>query len=86
MVALHYSPYSLVCSLLGLQLRRLCVRGNYLSAFVLGRAIKVTTCPLNQLSYTKSLPVSLSLKMNFEDVEERDGAYYMLPSMGGRIS
>jgi protein transport protein SEC23 len=59
-----------------------------LSAFVLGTAgpSKSRRVLSIQLSCTKSLPVSLSPKMNFEDVEERDGAYYMLPSMGGRIS
>jgi hypothetical protein len=49
-------------------------------------ASQVATCSPNQLSYAKSFLVFFLHKMNFEDVEERDGVYSVLSCPGGLIS
>ena len=63
---------------------QICGCGNYLSAFVPGRAINVSSAsciPTPNLSH-----ISFPHKMNFEDVEERDGVYYIHSSLTGLIS
>lgn len=58
----------------------------YLSRAGPSHASQVATCSPNQLSYAKYFPVSFLHKMNFEDVEERDGVYSVLSRPGGLIS
>jgi hypothetical protein len=64
--------------------------GNYLSALVPGRAI---TCIASRDVFSESallrqvFPRLFFLhKMNFEDVEERDGVYFVRSRPGGLIS
>ena len=49
-------------------------------------ASQVATCSPNQLSYARCSPFSFFHKMNFEDVEERDGVYFIHFYPGGFIS
>jgi hypothetical protein len=61
-------------------------RGNYLSAFVCGRAITSRDVFSESALLRQVFPLSFLHKMSFEDVEERDGVQLVHSRPGVFIS